>query len=1132
MRTDRPNVRFLQLKDPSIGFVLKTNWVKKVSLLIKRLLKSFLIPQSTKDQLDRDFEVLKEFDYFPSYFLNYLKTKKLIGIQVYDLSGMNSIVGNDLITGDELTSGIHLLYSSHERFLEIKSVSKEFMSFCKHCRCYFKVNCKKCLEKTYFENDDEDEDEDDKVLKEEENRIFSVIKIPEIEKEDGIYIKTIFDLETYTDLEGDIHPFMVCFSVDFFIFSLEKGVEIIKRDGMGAILFGYLEQEIDKLFASGNFVKETEKFGITPELENRALFYHYSIDPDNVCDVLSGTIAIKVVGIQDKIYEWMKMPQNYQFLRNQVKFLNPKLVCKKCVLISGSFNGQKFDELFLVKYRLYQHTVLKKWSYTIKGGALYKMNCSDIVEEKGQKSKFFRFEFKTFDLVRFWTSTLRSVGKTLNLSTQKGSMSFDMVNDFFNQLSTTSDWKDIHSDILGAYPEFKKRSIQSEILKMAQGHDGKKINLMSQLLEYCMRDVIVTLLAGEIFQTKVDAITGDLLSGKHVNIYNFIGTPAVSKRIMLMYSQKKDVNVELFAPQSWAYDLIQKCIIGGRSEILVVGKVEKEMCFVDINSMYAHCMTAPMPAGPGFIPDRKFVEKFQKYLDRCTFETGMCEDYNGKYEECISDIGFLFGYCKLEAPDRKKIQRFSPLPYLGKLGLVWSNESRTQPLCSKDMENVARMGWKVTINQFGPLLAFDKGHYLIRDLVSYYAEKRSKCTDPAMKNVYKLLSNALYGKMLERVSTSSVDFVKSCDDNPQFVNIPHANKFIESTYDNETGLNEQFETKFISLLKNPFSEEKDEETDDLLEGSFSDNHLSVVTYSRPITDDSNATCNQFGAFILAYSRDLVNHMNWYGRDKREDDLEVEEKSLPYLASETDSAHMLVDCYNRLDKNIISQNEVGSWDEASKIFKFKLKVEEFEPIVVSDSEDEDGNVIKGSKTSANLCQSTTNWYLAKKFYGVENPDKSLGKDKIACKGMSKSNIKIGTFQKCFENCFYSPSEKKICFRFIDRSVSISKKTMQRSLPGVRSCGKPFESTALRSHVLKRRMRPTYNTKRVHPKHVEDVDLSESYIELLPFDDLNPCPIEEKLVSNDSLKQSHLISTDEYHFSEEEDEFCPDRQNFIL
>lgn len=1051
------------MHDQHVGFLIKLGRHATNKSLLRALSRSASITPHEQQiclQVSDDPDVE-----YGGVFVEACKSHRLENISIHYMSSFINIHGQTLHTGQELHRGAHLLMNSAQELSLITNVEERHTSICTECKRYFFQQCRYCLTKDSFRYPHEEDDGDlvdvgQISIAEDEN--WLKLQRPHPLDESRFTVRYTYDLETVTSSFDQLfRPITVCIQIDKFLFSPYQGRVPVdgRSSGNQLALHKVLDDKIKEIMVARGFTRAFQgQFGIDT-LDNETLQFYINLTPNHP-GITNGLIVKAIVHSQNDIYSYMTTDQEFKMHLGEVlSTFDPEVVIPECVLMSSAYNGAKFDDLFLLPYRLYSEPVLPRYTYGVKNGGVMRMTKRHSIKIKGGRTC--RVMFQLFDGLRFWGAALRKVGHDLKLPIQKGDMDFNRLNAVYygsNDDDPDFNYEHVSENFVHSMGPFKDDVDAWESVKKFQEPDGS-FNMSRLVLEYCMRDVIVTNLCAESMQSSMSSISVDMV-GFHLNTYKRVGIPACSKSLMLSFVARKDIDV--YTPQDAFYELINSCKYGGRSEIMALGLVEDDVILLDINSMYSNVMTGPLPFGKGQSADQSIIDHFHEFFDRCNVE-GWRKDINEVFTKRSTDIGFLFAYCDVIAPkDRRLLRNCCPVPYRSKQGLCWSNESRyAQPLCSIDMETMARNGFKVRVVARSNAVYFPMSFFDIADIVKEYANRRKNTSDDSMKNVLKLLSNALYGKFLENLYTESLEIVADGYDSAFTQNIPTIDEFCQEVsskkWKREAGLPE-VNIKLICPVKNPYV--NDDEEFECEEATREGINIARYTGGKKTT---NRTPAQWGVVVLAASRTMIWDTLMLSEPDSDKEVETEFKELGYYAAETDSLHMNLTRALRLPEWFINGSEVGSWNHDKKFYDYYMKVETFD----------DKSEVKVKKAI----------FLSKKFYYLFHNDG--GKDKFACKGMSKADINAVVMKNVLEGAYFSHEDCRIVFT---RDLEcISSNRFARKIPGVRSNHK--DDFAIKQVCLSRRIMPSFSCKRpLNPGH--DVDLAKGYLKLLPFDDTFP------------------------------------------
>ena len=985
-------------------------------------------------------------------------------IRIYGINNFYPIYGKRLDIGSDLWHGINFFWDAHAKcnLLLINDVVRESLPICCICKRYYKDECKRCVKGIRPLKID------DKMAQEfHEQVLFSEVPIQSADNDNGCFLVYTFDLETFTDIHSSLHPIMCCATIQLIFFNIQSGQVKLKRTDRE---WAWFERSVCSMMINRNFDR-VKRLGGMDNLPNSLGF----VITHHPRDLELTNLPRDIVLSQNDLYEWLKEDDTVGMCDIAYRRLFGVTRVYNYTLISASYNGHKFDELLLLNHRLYAGDNVKDHEYFLKSGAVYRMNLMTKINFKdpsGEECESYNkvVRLKLFDANRYWSGSLRNVAASLKLPIRKGDMSFELINNVYNRVLEEDPFA-FPEHLLFSYAPYDKVEVQEEVKKYARVIDDRLVYDVIQLLfEYCMIDVVVTEMAIDVMATNIANLCTKLEIDK-INIFNKVGIPSVSKQIFLNYSKKEDKREVIYAPQGWVYELARKAIYGGRSEIQVNGIIKEPIYLIDINAMYPCCMTAPYPAGEGYVPDITLLKRFQEWLD---VNVGVIGKLGAAYDTAISDIGFLIAYVDADPPER--LPTYSPVPYKTSIGLAWSNEKRrNQPMTSQDMENMCRCGWRVVIKMHSPAIAWTERSFFIKDLMEFLAQLRKDAPTPDENQVIKLIGNSFYGKLMENPINNKFKFL-SHRQNPESKFINDMTKFKQASdkkgdiWNSVTPIFDPYKNKEADVL----------ETD-----------LFLLNYSeKDLADDFNRTPSHWGAWVLSYSRSMCIHVLNHVEEDAED---PEYRPMSFFASETDSFHLSKRNYDKLPLWFFNSATMGSWSLQRKTFDFYVKVE-----------------VVGRE----------GMYLSKKFYFIL-PEDTSEKPKFACKGIDKASVTYDKLFGCFSSVYFDADEGTLMYRHGKIAVEIGKMTMKRKLIGTINSSDQPSASNIESVYLARKIMPTFHLKRPREDHKSSFLLSNMPLYLKPHDDAHPVDakhIEKGQLMDHRVYKGHIVRGDCT------DEFC--------
>lgn len=1099
---------FIQVGDVSYGYIVKLTKQKDTIAAFRAATKDkhlnreeqifFSARTANKRLPTRGYSVIEDIEH----------NELIENVSIHHQGTLTTYVGAPLETGNELMNGCHFFY--HDGYLRyVKSVERKPSAYCPKCLHYYFQKCNVCGDGVEI---DEKTGQFFIISGAEDADAAKWTKLDPIkeEHEDAVIIRYCYDVETATMRDDhfmdDMFIYQVCVQFDVILISHKIGYKQLYAHAHGpeGILVTKIFKKIREIMTDMGFEEIMHKdyangieytgidYGVITS-PNETIQFNMFLRPLDTM-IRAGVPAARVVTSQIEIYNWIG--SEAWFKPTLVEFWDTYVGDGpiSIMLTSNAYNGGKFDEVFLLRYRMFAESVIPNTSYQLKSGRIMRMDKSKYLSKINERRIV--VTFRLFDICAFWTAPLRKVAKDLKLPVQKGDMDFDIINGFYNggygdrdkprsHVNTT----DIDEDWVHSWTPYYGEGHEEAWEEVQKYKRDGKFDLKELSTHYCMRDVIVMRLAENMMQNMVSTISSSMV-GFHLNIFKRIGTPGISKAMLIAFMHANDIQIDV--PQEDLYDVINVTKMGGRSEIGVLGVVEREMAFLDINSMYGTCMTAPFPIGIGVRATTCHFLLFEEFLERAK-NYGWRKSVRECYPEVSTDYGFLFAYVDLIAPPKEKLYGFAHIAYRSKEGLIWSNESREcQPMTSIDMEYMARLGWTVKICRTMTAVYFEKGFSEIASLVQGYMQRRIKTTEPALKTVLKLLANAMYGKFLENLHDSQFEVFCEEHIDQRTKNLKNYGEFTSGVRENRGKL-ETYRVELICKLKNPYNEP-------YYNGNRPNDPMNLYV-GKVSTSGAmrNRTPVQWGTCVLSYSKGMVTDVLVLSEFQMH--LALEDRLPAFFASETDSIHIPKERFDHVPPELLNDKEVGGWNEELKFFNYFLKLEEYS----------DGEPIISKKQA----------YLMKKFYFVF-PNKPENQDpKYACKGIAKAEFSERVIELVFRGYKYIAADNEITFVRTNR-YKATMDVFVKDLPGVRSYHQFHPNSGVKAKTLERLIAPKNSSRRI-VQGTEDVVLGQGYICMLPFDDehKNPIPYEPELfkrwysVACDDLVGNTFYELDDQH-----------------
>lgn len=680
-----------------------------------------------------------------------------------------------------------------------------------------------------------------------------------------------------------------------------------------------------------------------------------------------------------------------------------------------------------------------------------------VVEESDLQHQFVKFMVRdTFALTH---TSLRNAAKAYNLKVEKGSCPYTAVNEFFMLGSYRTDedgfpeatyWKD-HEEYT-----FNKKTW---LLNGRRPYD-----IVQETLDYCALDVQVTeLLVHELCRSYERFVSETV--GLPDSRFNVLQRPTISSNSHAIFRQtlytelninKPTLDTHLLAPSTHMYDFVRQSIRGGRCYPTYLGILNQPLYVYDICGMYASALTHPLPTGPPMNPlDRGIaLTRWQARLD----QPAHISYFDNELPPAIFVID--------ADPPAEEYLDVLP-PFCSRKGgrLVWTNESLRGEVCTSiDAITLHNRGWTVNIVPDEKNTVFPQWACLCKRYVEVNIgakEKADREKNQTMRNIAKLLSNALYGSFATKLDNKTVIFADQLEESQALIaqgliNIKCTN-FIET--DNFCAeIMPEFSVTYSPLAATPDDVSPrnaltDEECEAPLYRPVNHAHCVNVKY-KPITfldiDDDDIclhtlerTCplienkrypSHIASFVLAWTRAFISewatflYADDYGTP-------LESRSLKSVYGDTDSLFLT--------------------EEGRKLMetKGKHRIKKNGGKLVFDPTNPDLTWLVECETQCQTCgadaYSEESVFLAPKLYGLKNTVcaqcGNVGNGKLRAKGHASSQLDYNTLLRCYLNDSQGARQ----------TLNTSRLTLKRTIASAQTHVAPFTVTET---TLTRRLRP--------------------------------------------------------------------------
>lgn len=364
----------------------------------------------------------------------------------------------------------------------------------------------------------------------------------------------------------------------------------------------------------------------------------------------------------------------------------------------------------------------------------------------------------TFQLTH---TSLKEAAKAYNLSIHKGCCPFKAINEFIstNKLNTDD----------SSFPCEKYWSSHEEYLEQKEiwkNKNEKKYDLIEELIDYCIKDVLVT---EQLTKTLLE--TFDTFVKEELNLkcnFNIFKRPTISSNSHAIFRQlhfkengvKPNKLPDIVAPSDEMYSFIRQSVRGGRCYPTHLGTFKGEIYVYDICGMYASALTHPMPYGHpiGKTERDNEINLLNEKLENRTSKLSY-----------FTDIKPMIVNVNAIPPPIEKLDPLPPLCSRKSGKLCWTNEIlQNEIITSIDIVTLHNRGWKVKIMPHKLNTVFPTWNpccleYVTKNILA--KEKASTENNPVKRAISKLLSNALYGSFATRESNDITIFENHMQEN-------------------------------------------------------------------------------------------------------------------------------------------------------------------------------------------------------------------------------------------------------------------------------------------------------------------------------------------------------------------------------
>ncbi|AMB43022.1 DNA polymerase [Bat mastadenovirus WIV13] len=609
-------------------------------------------------------------------------------------------------------------------------------------------------------------------------------------------------------------------------------------------------------------------------------------------------------------------------------------------------------------------------------------------------------------------TSLENAAKAYNLNIKKGCCPYTAVNEFYMLGTYQTD-----EDGFPACKYWKNSEEYKENKQIWKQSKKPSYDIVQETIDYCILDVNVT----------SELVNKLLLSYKNfiaeaVNLpnsnFNIFQRPTISSNSHAIFKQclyksenllGPNLDEILYAPSKEMYEYVRSSIRGGRCYLNYIGILEEPVYVYDICGMYASALTHPFPAGKPLntfernIEINKYVYYLQKYKTISYF-----------------DKNLLPGILTIDAtPPPEHFLDLLP-PFCSKKGgrLCWTNEPLKGEIATTiDIITLHNRGWKVEILPDDRSTIFPEWKCIAAEYVKLNIaakEKADKEKNQTLRNISKLLSNALYGSFATKLDNKKTVFSDQMDDICKKDIAKGTYKIKNSTFIETDNYSAEIIPQF-TVLYSPLKR-ADSEQPQLLNDQNLDTETSIysvinhVTYHyKPITFldcDEDEAClhtlelnsplivnnryaSHIASFVLAWTRAFISEWSdfLYENDRG---IPIDKRPLKSLYGDTDSLFL-----TELGRSIMEQ-------------KGRHRIKKNGGKLVFDPKNPDLTWLVECETKCIKCgkdaYSSESIFMAPKLYALKDITckfcKYVGPGKLRAKGHPKTELSYETMLACY------------------------------------------------------------------------------------------------------------------------------------
>ncbi len=518
-------------------------------------------------------------------------------------------------------------------------------------------------------------------------------------------------------------------------------------------------------------------------------------------------------------YTCQKISDQFHMCKNFVKLIDDTIyslskddrIKLNVTIRQTSFNGARFDEIFLMRTRMYGR-FSGRLRYFERNGMIMSAN----VRLKHETNEDITINLQLHEIKRFLSfGSLDKLAKSFKMQTTKGSTPFGWLSLHYRDPKNIPAYMfNIERDLSCYYMQpltepVTKENLQQVNLKITEhlrwankiygGDIENKYDLLDITRKYCHDDVYLAQMLNIRFLHTINENTHKIFKTQG-DPYSCFSMSSFVYGLYLQY-HKNMYDEIINHPESDLYDAVHNAYYGGRCECKFVGEVinyrkskikynphskcpqyfthENIVC-IDATSLYPASLTPPLPQGIPRIITPSRTKQLNKYIKQ-----------HGKHLNC-TNFPPVIALCRVTPPkDRRFLFQMAPVPirlvppnaermanHTTKL-LAWTNAERIQMLSTPHIFLLLSTYHEITIITFSLNIEYDGWKASMREFLRVLyqlKEKGAREGDVCLRTLAKNMMNSMYGRFALKPWASQVKQVRKREEMTKLLRLKNIGK--------------------------------------------------------------------------------------------------------------------------------------------------------------------------------------------------------------------------------------------------------------------------------------------------------------------------------------------------------------------